>query len=109
MTQNKKESNDLISRLTQISKSALLVFNELKNHHDPYNMFCYPPDTPMTKSQLTMYQVRIKELKDAGIVRKVKGIVKARHRNPGKYMINPYLVICSHDVEGTQRDWDDLA
>ena len=101
--------NDIFNALCSVSKSAFLLFNDLKETRDYRNNLCYIDTSGYTNSQRTLYQKRIKELKDANIIKKAKTIDLKHPVKKGSFMINPHFIKCVYDPEGSEANWDILT
>jgi len=97
---------DIFKRLCTVSKPAFELFDSLKDTRDPYTNICYLPVKGLSRSQLTMFRSRIKELKDAGIIRKAQTIDRRKPIKKGSYMLNPELLKCAYDPEGSEATWN---
>lgn len=92
MSHNTLSDLDIFDKLTKVSKSSLVLFNELKLRLDPNtNLTCYPP-VGGSRSEKVMYHKYIKELIGEGIIAKAKTIDITEPVPNYSYMINPYLV-----------------
>lgn len=97
--------DDIFKRLRKVSKSAFDLFDDLKDTRDYRNNLCFLDSSKLTNSQKTMRQSRIKELRNAGLILKAKTIDKLQPVKKGTYMINPNLIKCTYDPEGSIKMW----
>lgn len=98
--------NDIFKKLRLVSKPAFELFDDLKDTRDYKNNICFLDIADLSTSKLKMHRSRIKELKDAGIIRKAKTVDKRSPVKKGSFMINPALIKCTYDIDGTQAMWE---
>lgn len=98
--------SDIFKRLRQVNKSAFDLFDDLKDTRNPYTNMCHIPINNMSASQLKMFRSRIKELKDVDIIRKARTIDEREPIPKNSYMINPHLIKCVSNPEGSIDTWN---
>lgn len=103
---NNNEKNDIFKHLRKVNKAAFDLFDDLKDNRDPVSNICIIDTTKMTISQKRMFQSRIRELKKANIIRKVKKVCGILLVTKNSFMLNPYLIKCPKNVEGTETIWN---
>lgn len=104
---------DLLDCLEKVSKGAFSVFNNLKfNRSEITNITHYLSDEEMTKTERESLSRKLRELKDAGLIRSVKksiqgeGDITYTFKDPRTtYIINPELLRCAKHDEA-ELIWD---
>ena len=76
---------DILHQLIKISKSAFILFVNLKDNRDKDTNICKVNPTVLSASKLKMFRNRLRELKKAGLIKKVKANI---------FIINPNYVKC---------------
>jgi len=94
---------DLLDHLEKVSHQAFKVFNNLKyNRSEVNNITQYESEETLSKTDKESLSRRVKELKDAGLIRSLKKEIKMEDPNivwtfkdPRKvFIINPELIRC---------------
>ena len=104
-TKHEQEKLDIFDALNKVSKSAYSVFNDIKNNRTWYTNIAFVSMEDMTESQKVMLRSRLKELRDADIIRKARTTNERYKVKRGSYMINPYLLKCYRHQEEVEAVW----
>ena len=100
-------NQDIFDLITQLSKGAINLFNELKLRLDPNNnLSCYPYLNESNSKQV-LFRRYMKELKNLGIVKKARTVDALNPVSKGTYMINPVLIKC-REYERACQVWEIL-
>ncbi len=105
-TKHKPEKTDIFDALNNVSKSAYSVFNDIKNNRIWWNNTAHVDMVGMTASQKVMLRDRLKELKNADIIRKARTISELDKIRKGSFMINPHLLKCGAHQETAKAIWN---
>ena len=113
----KRKSNmepDLLDRLVQVSKGAIVAFNNLKfNRDEDDNVTKYVPEEVMSTNDRVNLSRWLRELKDVGLVRSLKKRIPALKKNQPfffedwrtTYILNPNIIRCDDEDLGEYL-WD---
>jgi hypothetical protein len=110
----KNMSADIFDLLDMCSKHAFSVFNNLKFHRsEETNISRYVPKTDLNKTERESLTRRVRELKDAGLIRSVKKTLNSldkdkqyTFKDPRRvWIINPNMLMCT-DHEEADHLWD---
>lgn len=108
---------DIFDLLDQVSKGAFSVFNNLKfNRSEENNLTRYAEEAEMSKTDKEVLSRRLRELKNAGIIRSVRKEIRIpqteqiyRFQDPRKvFIINPDMIRCLHHHEAMYL-WEQCA
>jgi len=108
---------DIFDLLDRVSKGAFSVFNNLKyNRAEDTNLTKYDEPEEMSKTDKEVLSRRLRELKDADIIRALKKEIPApnsnqiyRFQDPRKvFIINPALIRCVNHEEAMYL-WEQCA
>lgn len=105
-TKHKPEKTDIFDALNSVSKSAYSVFNDIKNNRTWWNNTAHVDMKGMTVSQKVMLRDRLKELKNADIIRKARSISELDNIKKGSFMINPHLLKCNEHQKTAIATWE---
>jgi len=94
MNYTKNSDPDIFDKMAKMSKSAIILFNELKLVLNPSTNFATYSTEGMTRSEKTMFARYIKELKEEDLVVEARTADITDPVPPSTYMINPYMVKC---------------
>jgi len=107
-TTKKPVSTDIFTRISRMSKSAILLFEELKNNRYPENNLCtYALDNP-TRSQQVMFNKYIAEMKKQDIIVKAITLNALKPVPKNTYMFNPHLIKC-YEQQEAELTWKILT
>ncbi|RLB94160.1 MAG: hypothetical protein DRH26_01990 [Deltaproteobacteria bacterium] len=98
---------DLLDLLEKVSKGAFSVFNNLKfNRSEDNNISKYTPEELMNKTEKESLSRRLKELKDVGLIRRVRKHIPYINNHSftfddprNTYIINPEILRCTNHDE----------
>lgn len=99
---------DIFDLLDQVSKGAFSVFNNLKfNRAEDNNITRYDEAEEMSKTDKEVLSRRLRELKDAGLIRSLRKEIQVpgteqtyRFQDPRKvFIINPEMLRCVNHHE----------
>ena len=104
-------TNDVFDLLDQVSKGAFSVFNNLKfNRSETDNVTRYE-NNEMSKTEKESLSRRLKELKDVGLICRVKKTLQSKDgksyifKEPrNTFIINPDMIRCT-DHDGAEYLW----
>lgn len=98
---------DIFGLLRNVSKSAYVLFDDIKRHRNPTNNLATYVPSRQTKSQVVMFNKHLRELKEQHIliVAKTTDVTKPVPKHT--YLINPVLLKCS-EVTAAEAMWDAL-
>jgi len=105
---NDPAPTDIFGLLRNVSKSAYVLFDDLKRHRDPKNnLATYALKRP-TKSQTVVFNRCLRELKEQLIIITAKTTDMANPIPKNTYLINPALLKC-REITATEAMWDILV
>jgi hypothetical protein len=94
-TKDKEKKTDIFNIIAQMSKPAIILFNELKNNRAPETNITTYSTKIMTNREKALHRLRIRELKKFNLIKKIKTYNRFEPIPADSWIINPAFIKCS--------------
>lgn len=94
-TKSKEKKTDIFNVIAQMSKPAIILFNELKNNRAPETNVTTYSTKAMTDKEKALHRLRIRELKKFNLVKRIKTYNRFEPIPADSWIINPVFIKCT--------------
>ena len=100
------KEDDLLDVLDKVSKAAFSLFVKLKLQTHRATNLCHYPIEHYTKLETTSHNKKLKQLIDAGLVKRMKTLELKTPIKPHTLLLNPYLIKPPKRTAEVQSWWN---